>query len=121
VWRDGKLLLARRGKTLGKGSWAFPGGRLEEGETPLEAAHRELLEETGVTADLQVQIGEFRIETPHSNFLITSFAGFHVAGEAVAASDSDAVAWVTPDEAHGFMLAPHMADAIRRAMHLLNL
>lgn len=115
------MLLARRGKTLGKGSWAFPGGRLEDGETPLEAAHRELLEETGVTADLQVEIGEFRIPTPQAIFVITSFAGFHLVGEAVAASDSDAVAWVAPEEAHGFQLAPHMAAAITRARHLLNL
>ena len=53
VWRDGEVLLARRGKTLGKGTWSLcPAGKLEPGETALEAAHRELLEETGVTAEL---------------------------------------------------------------------
>ncbi len=50
VWRNGRVLLARRGKTLGKGTWAFPGGKLERGETALAAAHRELLEETGFVA-----------------------------------------------------------------------
>jgi 8-oxo-dGTP pyrophosphatase MutT (NUDIX family) len=31
--------------------WGFPGGHVEEGEEPLAAAHRELLEETGLTVD----------------------------------------------------------------------
>lgn len=33
------------------GFFDFPGGRIEEGETPKEAAERELLEETGLIAD----------------------------------------------------------------------
>lgn len=43
-----KVLLMRR--TDGQG-WAFPGGRIEEGETAEEAARREALEETGVPFD----------------------------------------------------------------------
>lgn len=121
VWRNGRVLLARRGKTLGKGTWAFPGGKLERGETALAAAHRELLEETGISADLREMIGEFRIATPQATFLITSFTGLHVSGEAVAASDSDAVAWVTPDELSDYPLAPNISAAIRRAKALLML
>ena len=32
--------------------WSLPGGRVEEGETPEVAAHRELLEEIGVDVDI---------------------------------------------------------------------
>ena len=46
---DGRLLLIRKKRGLGAGKINAPGGRLEPGETPLEAAIRETQEEVGVT------------------------------------------------------------------------
>ncbi len=47
--RDGAFLLVERGRDPSKGWLAFPGGRREDGETPQEAAIRELNEETGLS------------------------------------------------------------------------
>ncbi|ONR85884.1 NUDIX hydrolase [Burkholderia cenocepacia] len=44
-YRDEQVLLVARASSR----WALPGGTIKRGETPLEAAHRELCEETGVT------------------------------------------------------------------------
>jgi 8-oxo-dGTP diphosphatase len=46
---DGRVLMAKRpeGKTLA-GLWEFPGGKVEEGETPEAALIRELKEELGI-------------------------------------------------------------------------
>ena len=48
--RDAALLLTRRSQKLRNhpGQWAFPGGRVDEGETLVETALREMREEVGV-------------------------------------------------------------------------
>jgi mutator protein MutT len=49
VERDGKLLIGQRpAGTALAGYWEFPGGKMEPGESPAQAAVRECLEESGL-------------------------------------------------------------------------
>ncbi len=49
--RENRFLVARRAQGLHlAGHWEFPGGKIEPGEQPADAARRELAEETGLIA-----------------------------------------------------------------------
>jgi 8-oxo-dGTP diphosphatase len=50
---QGRLLMQHRSADapISPGQWGLPGGHVEPGEEPIAAAHRELLEETGLSVD----------------------------------------------------------------------
>lgn len=62
VIRGGQILLIRKKRGLGAGKINGPGGRIDPGETPLEAAIREVQEELCVTPTGVRDCGELRFQ-----------------------------------------------------------
>ena len=126
VWRDGRVLLAQRAKPP-VGLWALPGGHVEAGETLVEAARRELMEETGLSAEIMGLVGLYDIIRRDSagqittHFVLACYCGLAGPGEAIAASDAMAVTWADPDDLGGFPLVANVKDAILKAKELLRL
>jgi 8-oxo-dGTP diphosphatase len=98
IEKDGRVLCARRKPGLAAaGLWEFPGGKLEDGETPERGLRRELVEEFGVDA----RVGEFLCSVPFSG----SLASFDLVvfraellGADLRLSDHDEIRWLRPEE-----------------------
>jgi 8-oxo-dGTP diphosphatase len=69
VVRGGRVLLGRRLSAHGRGTWSFPGGKPEPGETPVATAIRELREETGLVARSGRVVAETLDGFPESRLL----------------------------------------------------
>ena len=66
ILSEGKVFVTRRGYGDFKGGWEFPGGKIEEGETPEAALRIEIFEEL----DTEIVVGELidTIEYDYPNF-----------------------------------------------------
>lgn len=116
VWRGDEVLIAKRAKP--PFTWSLPGGHVERGETLIAAAARELLEETGVAAELTHFIEMAEIIREDAHYVIACFTGNWVSGEAVAASDAEAVEWVHWERLSPYGLTPGTQSLIAKARRL---
>lgn len=81
VLRGDEVLLIRKKRGLGAGKINGPGGRIEPGETPLECARREVIEELCITPEGLEERGELRFNFVDGHsifarvFVANSFTG----------------------------------------------
>ena len=99
IEKDGKFLLIRRSKEPCKGFWALPGGHVDEGETPAEAAQRETREEVG---EVEVEKEHFDVLDPEEIWVGHQHRCYYfrgkVTGEIKAGSDAEEARWFTLEE-----------------------
>jgi 8-oxo-dGTP diphosphatase len=121
VVREGRVLLARRGKEPLFGRWVVPGGTVELGETLEQALVREMEEETGLRVEPVGILAVFdRIEregdrVARHNVIVDYLCDWR-AGEARAGSDALEVAWAAAAELPAYDLPPKALEVVRDAL-----
>jgi 8-oxo-dGTP diphosphatase len=96
IERDGKVLIARRRKEADSGgSWEFPGGRLEKGETPEKAVEREIAEELGVRIRVGRRLCAVTYRSPNLSIELLAYRANIISGE-LELTDHDEVRWAEP-------------------------
>lgn len=105
---EGRILLAQRpeGKSMA-GLWEFPGGKLDEGETPEAALIRELREELGIETQEACLSPLFFASHAYPKFhlLMPLYICRKWQGRAVA-REGQSLAWVRPEKLRDYPMPP---------------
>lgn len=105
IRKDDKIFATQRGYGEFKGGWEFPGGKIEEGETPEQALVREIKEEL----DTDISVGELieTIEYDYPNFHLSMdcFWCEIVNGE-LELKEHEAAKWLTKEKLYSVEWLP---------------
>jgi ADP-ribose pyrophosphatase YjhB (NUDIX family) len=123
VFRDRRVLVARRARAPLAGLYSLPGGGVEAGEALRAAALRELAEEVGVAAEIlafvdHVEAIHFDGARVREHYVIAAFVARWRSGEARASVEADAVAWIDPEEVARWPTTPELPDIVEKAARL---
>ena len=121
VVQSGRALIVKRAHEPRKGEWSLPGGIVELGETLIDAARREIKEETGLDVDVGEVLEVFdrvhrldgRIQY---HFVIVDYLCHPTGGALQAGDDAEGVAWVSVDEIASYGINEFAARVIRKGL-----
>ena len=97
IKRDHKIFATQRGYGEFKGGWEFPGGKIEEGETPEKALVREIKEELDTIISVGEKLGCVEYDYPAFHLSMDCFWAEIVSGD-LRLKEHEAAKWLTRDE-----------------------
>jgi len=113
ICRDGKVFATQRGYGKYKDKWEFPGGKIEENETPEDALVREILEE--LNADIKV--GEIltivEYDYPDFHLSMACYSAEVTDGSDLQLLEHEAARWLGADELYSVDWLPADIEVLR--------
>ena len=105
IVRGGKVFATQRGYGEWKGWWEFPGGKMEAGESPVEALKREIREEL----DAEIEVGDLleTVEWDYPAFHLTMHCFIcTLKSEYLHLNEHEAAEWLTRETLHSVKWLP---------------
>ena len=115
---DPIIFATQRGYGDLKGGWEFPGGKIEEGETPQEALKREIMEELETEISVGDLIDTIEYDYPTFHLMMDCFWARIVSGDLVLNEHNDAK-WLRKEELNSVEWLPadiSLIDFIEKEM-----
>lgn len=116
IRKGDKIFATQRGYGEWQDWWEFPGGKMEEGETPEEALVREIREELSA----EISVGELltTVEYDYPKFHLTMHCFLcTLIGEALHLNEHEAARWLTKDELDSVKWLPADEEVVRGLMY----
>ncbi|HBR01455.1 MAG TPA: 8-oxo-dGTP diphosphatase MutT [Ruminiclostridium sp.] len=114
IVKENKILITQRAKEDSFPlKWEFPGGKLEEGETPEECLKREITEELNLDIDVQNYLGSYAYPYETGDIRLIIYKAQIISGDMQLNVHNDAK-WVTVNELKNYEFPPADTDLIEK-------
>lgn len=120
IIEDGKVFATQRGYGEFKDGWEFPGGKIEQGETPEEAVVREIMEELDTEVEVKELFDTVEYDYPKFHLPMDCFICKIKKGDLVL-KEHEAAKWLTKETLHTVDWLPADYGLVEKLREMLSL
>ncbi|MCA0232569.1 MAG: (deoxy)nucleoside triphosphate pyrophosphohydrolase [Bacteroidetes bacterium] len=118
--KDGYVFSAQRKEGMSLAlKWEFPGGKVDEGETEIEALHREIMEELSIEIEVGVRLNPAYKEDPNRIICLVPYV-CRMLTSPIVLTEHQQYKWVRLEEVHKLDWAEADLEVIETFLHYLG-